>query len=192
MSVVGVTPPSHGKAGNPVGWSMTNYSAQRGGVVMMLLFWVLLLAGGTWLLDGGFEQVTTPNAHVMHATDDSGPIKLQRNRAGHFEAPGKINGESVTFLLDTGATYVAVSTELAARLGLEPGRRAFFHTANGRVEGNLTQLDDVSIGGIRASNVQGSISPGMQQDTVLLGMSFLNLLVIEIRGGEMLLSLADQ
>ncbi|WP_249975904.1 retropepsin-like aspartic protease family protein [Vreelandella olivaria] len=171
---------------------MATQTAQRGGIVLMLLFWVLLLGVGTWLVDGGFDNIMTPNAHVMHATPDSGPVTLQRNRSGHFEAPGQINGEPVTFLLDTGATYVAVPENMASRLGLEPGRSAWFNTANGRVEGNLTQLEEVMLGGIRVSNVQGSISPGMERDIVLLGMSFLNLLAIEIRGGEMVISLPDQ
>lgn len=168
---------------------MTSYTAQRGGIVMMLLFWVLLLGAGTWLVDGGFDNIVTSNSHVMNATPDDGPVTLKRNRSGHFEAPGQINGEPVTFLLDTGATYVAVPRNLAESLGLEPGRSAWFNTANGRVEGNLTTLDEVTLGGIRANNVQGSISPGMERDIVLLGMSFLNLLAIEIRDGEMVLNL---
>ena len=139
--------------------------AQRGGIVMMLLFWVLLMAVGTWWIHGG---------------------------AGHFEAPGRINGEPVNFLLDTGATYVAISAALADELGLAPGRSAWFNTANGRVEGTLTELDEVSLGGLKVQNVQGSISPGMERDTVLLGMSFLNLLSIEIQAGEMVLSLPEQ
>ncbi|BCB59800.1 MULTISPECIES: TIGR02281 family clan AA aspartic protease [Halomonadaceae] len=165
--------------------------AQRGGIVMMLLFWVLLMAVGTWWIQGGLEQMWQPNVHLMNTAPDNAPVTLKRNRAGHFEAPGRINGEPVTFLLDTGATYVAVPSELAERLRLEPGRRAWFNTANGRVEGNLTQLEEVALGGIRMSNVQGSISPGMERDTVLLGMSFLNQLAIEIRGGEMVLRLPE-
>ncbi|WP_404473104.1 TIGR02281 family clan AA aspartic protease [Vreelandella venusta] len=168
---------------------MAPYTAQRGGIVMMLLFWVLLIGAGTWLVDGGFDNIMTPNAHIMNTALDDGPVVLKRSRSGHFEAPGQINGEPVTFLLDTGATYVAVPRDLAASLSLEPGRSAWFNTANGRVEGSLTMLEEVTLGGIRASNVQGSISPGMERDTVLLGMSFLNLLDIEIRGGEMVLRL---
>ena len=168
---------------------MKTLAMQRGGIVTMLLFWVLLLAAGTWLLDGGFAKVMTSNAHVMYTSADDGPVSLTRNRAGHFEAPGEINGKPVTFLLDTGATYVAVPRNLASELGLEPGRSAWFNTANGRAEGALTKLDEVVLGNIRMKGVQGSISPGMENDTVLLGMSFLNLLVIEIRAGEMVLSL---
>lgn len=170
---------------------MVTHRPQRGGIVMMLLFWVLLMAVGTWWIQGGLEQMWQPNVHLMNTAPDNASVTLKRNRAGHFKAPGRINGEPVTFLLDTGATYVAVPAELAKRLGLAPGRRAWFNTANGRVEGNLTQLDEVALGGIRMRNVQGSISPGMERDTVLLGMSFLNQLAIEIRGGEMVLKLPE-
>lgn len=167
---------------------MSSHKAQRGGIVLMVLFWVALIGAGTWLIDGGFSHLMTPNSHVMSATPGA-PVVLKRNRAGHFEAPGEINGVPVTFLLDTGATYVAVPHNLANSLGLEPGRSAWFNTANGRVQGSLTQLEEVALGGIRVKNVQGSISPGMERDIVLLGMSFLNLLAIEMREGEMVLRL---
>lgn len=170
---------------------MARHRPQQGGIVMMLLFWVLLMAVGTWWIQGGLEDMLHPNVNIMNTSPGNGPVTLKRNRAGHFEAPGQINGEPVTFLLDTGATYVAVPSELAKMLSLAPGRRAWFNTANGRVEGNLTQLDEVVLGGIQMNNVQGSISPGMERDTVLLGMSFLNQLAIEIRGGEMVLRLPE-
>lgn len=165
---------------------------QRGGIVMMLLFWVLLMAVGTWWIHGGLEDMMRPNAHIVSTLPAGEPVTLKRNRAGHFEAPGRINGEPVTFLLDTGATYVSLSADLATELGLESGRSAWFNTANGRVQGWLTELAEVSLGGLKVQNVQGSISPGMERDTVLLGMSFLNLLSIEIQAGEMVLSLPEQ
>lgn len=171
---------------------MASQTAQRGGIVMMLLFWVLLMAVGTWWIHGGLEEMRRPNANIVHTLPAGEPVTLKRNRAGHFEAPGNINGTPVTFLLDTGATYVAIPSEIANELGLEPGRSAWFNTANGRVEGTLTELDEVSLGGLKVQNVQGSISPGMERDTVLLGMSFLNLLSIEIQSGEMVLSLPEQ
>jgi aspartyl protease family protein len=171
---------------------MATHTAQRGGIVMMLLFWVLLMAIGTWWIHGGLEDMMRPNANIVHTLPAGEPVTLKRNRAGHFESPGRINGVSVTFLLDTGATYVAIPADLANELGLEHGRSAWFNTANGRVEGTLTELEEVSLGGLKVQNVQGSISPGMESDTVLLGMSFLNLLSIEMLAGEMVLSLPEQ
>ncbi|MFB9865985.1 retropepsin-like aspartic protease family protein [Vreelandella sulfidaeris] len=171
---------------------MAAHTTQRGGIIMMLLFWVLLIAVGTWWIHGGLERMMNPNANIVHTLPAGEPVTLKRNRAGHFEAPGRINGTPVTFLLDTGATYVAVPSDLAHDLNLEPGRSAWFNTANGRVEGALTTLEEVSLGGLTVQNVQGSISPGMERDTVLLGMSFLNLFSIEIKAGEMVMSLPEQ
>lgn len=166
-------------------------AGNRSGIVMMLLFWVLLMAVGTWWLQGGLESLNNPNAHIVETAESRMPLTLKRDRAGHFKAPGEINGVPVTFLLDTGATYVAVPAGLADSIGLERGRRVWFNTANGRVQGALTALDDVRLGGIHMRDVRGSISPNMEDDTVLLGMSFLSHLAIEIRQGRMVLTLPD-
>lgn len=161
---------------------------RRTGLGMLLLFWLLLLAMGSWWFHGVLEERRNPNAGLVHLTEGDEPVTLTRNASGHFVATGRINGEPVEFLLDTGATYIAVSGEMAEHLGLQAGRRATFHTANGRVEGHLTQLDRVSLGGLTAHQVGGSINPGMEGDTALLGMSFLNRFDIAIRGDQLVLS----
>lgn len=161
-------------------------------LMMMLLFWVLLMAVGTWWVHGGWQAMLHPNTHILETAEPGKPLTLKRNRAGHYEAPGFINGQPVTFLLDTGATYVAVPANLADELGLEPGRSTWFNTANGRVEGALTHLDEVRLGAIHMADVQGSISPESEQDIVLLGMSFLGLLNIQMQEGEMRIRLPEE
>ncbi|MBB3184891.1 aspartyl protease family protein [Halomonas fontilapidosi] len=163
-------------------------ATRRAGLGMMLLFWVLFLGGGAWYFHDYLEAQRNPNAHLADVSIGEGePLVLERNRAGHFVATGRINGEPVEFLLDTGATYVAVPAELAERLGLESTGSAWFNTANGRVRGELTVLDKVSLGGFTAREVRGSISPGLAGDAALLGMSFLGRFDIEIRDGRMVL-----
>lgn len=165
---------------------------RRIGLGMMLLFWMLVIAGGSWWFHGMLEERRNPNAGLVHMVEGDDPVTLTRNASGHFVATGRINGEPVEFLLDTGATYIAVSNELAERLELQRGRSATFQTANGRVEGFITELDRVSLGGLTARAVRGSINPGMGGDTALMGMSFLNRFDIEIRGNEMVLSLPER
>jgi len=162
-------------------------AVRRTGLGMMLLFWMLFIGAGTWWFHGFLEEQRNPNAHLVNAVEGESSVVLERNRAGHFLATGRINGEPVEFLLDTGATYVAVSSGLAERLGLEATGSAWFNTANGRVRGELTTLDEVSLGGFAAREVRGSISPGMEGDVALLGMSFLNRFDIEIRDARMVL-----
>ncbi|MGM0537177.1 MAG: retropepsin-like aspartic protease family protein [Pseudomonadota bacterium] len=166
---------------------------RRAGLGMMLLFWMLFLGGGAWWFHGYLETQRNPNAHLADvAVGEGEPVVLERNRAGHFVATGRINDQPVEFLLDTGATYVAVPGEMAERLGLESTGSAWFNTANGRVRGGLTLLDEVSLGGFSVREVRGSISPGLTGDAALLGMSFLGRFDIEIRDSRMVLRPAER
>ncbi|TVQ72528.1 MAG: TIGR02281 family clan AA aspartic protease [Chromatiaceae bacterium] len=161
---------------------------RRAGLIMLTLFWVLALGTGTWVYQGVLDGQRNPNTHLVHSLGDGdGSITLERNRAGHFVATGRINGEPVDFLLDTGATYVAVPAHLAERLGLPREHRATFNTANGRVQGHLTTLDDVRLGDLSARGVRGAITPGLEGDFALLGMSYLGRFDIQIRGSTMVL-----
>ncbi|MBB3192376.1 retropepsin-like aspartic protease family protein [Halomonas cerina] len=166
-------------------------AVRRTGLGMMLLFWGLFIGLGTWWFQGFLAQRWNPNAHLVEAVAGE-EIVLARNAAGHFVATGRLNGVPVTFLLDTGATYVAVSAPLATRLGLEPEASAWFRTANGRTRGYLTTLDEVSLGGVTARQVRGSISPGLEGEVALLGMSFLERFDIEIRDARLVLRPAEQ
>ena len=167
-------------------------AVRRTGLGMMLLFWLLFIAAGSWWFHGFLEDQRNPNAHLVNAVAGQGEsIVLERSRSGHFMATGRINGEPVEFLLDTGATYVAVPSALAERLGLERTGSAWFNTANGRVRGDLTRLDEVSLGGFAAADVRGSISPGLEGNVALMGMSFLNRFDIEIRDARMVLRPAE-
>lgn len=130
---------------------------------------VLVMGFNTWL-----DHQYNPNRNLATvATDTGGEVVLQRNRAGHYVAPGLINGQPVQFLIDTGATRISVPLELAKRLGLHRGYATQVTTANGIATVYDTQLDEVSLGSIRIRNVPGNINPGMPSDMVLLGMSFM-------------------
>ncbi|MBR9772298.1 MULTISPECIES: retropepsin-like aspartic protease [Halomonas] len=161
---------------------MTQRQGTRGpGLAMMLLFWVLFMGLGGWWATSWLEQRLNPNANLNQVAEGE-PLRLKRGPGGHFVAPGSINGTPVTFLVDTGATRVALPGDLAARLSLPDLGSAWFHTANGRAQGTLTRLDSVTLGGLSATRVDGSISPGMEGETALLGMSFLGRFDIAIRG----------
>ena len=114
-------------------------------------------------------------------------VALKRNRLGHYVTAGTINGEPVVFLLDTGATGVAVPAELANRLRLRRGRAMVTNTANGPSRSYQTRLNEVGIGDIRLNNVQATIAPGLQMREVLLGMSFLKYIEFTQRGDTLTL-----
>lgn len=153
---------------------------------MMLAFWALFFGLGMWWLGDVFEERENPNAHLLDAPPGTS-VTLERNATGHYVASGRINGEPVVMLLDTGATSVAVPEKLARRLDLPHQGEVWFTTANGRVRGQLTMFDEISLGGVTAHQVRGSISSGLSDGMVLLGMSFLGRFDIEIRGKQMVL-----
>jgi len=112
---------------------------------------------------------------------------LQRNRMGHYVARGSINGEPVTFLLDTGATSVALPMKLARRLELPMRLGGMSKTANGLAQTWSTRLDSVSLGGLAARNVRAVVLPNMPGDEVLLGMNYLKRYEMIQRGNRLTL-----
>ena len=148
---------------------------ERLGRGMVYGAWLLLILLLTLLFSRWLDHQRNPNRQlqVRLAGNGESSVVLQRNRAGHYVASGQINGEPVVFLLDTGATHVALSDRLAQRLGLQRGAVVTSHTANGPVKSWLTRLDQVSLGPLVVNDVRASILPSMTGREVLLGMSFL-------------------
>lgn len=154
---------------------------RRTGLTFLTLFW--LLAGG--LVWWGFTHYLNPNARLAETAVMGGEIVLKRGPDGHYRAPGRINGQPVDFLVDTGATVVALPGALADRLGLTRGATVRVHTANGDAIAYATRLHQISLGGAAAERVTAHIVPGMQGDETLLGMSFLSRFDIAMSGDEM-------
>ena len=101
-------------------------------------------------------------------------IVLTAGSGGHFTTAGQINGKAVTFLVDTGATAIAMGQSDADRLGVNyrDAPRGFAGTANGRVPISLVTLSSVRVGEVEIANVQAVVMP-MSMEHVLLGNSFL-------------------
>ena len=110
---------------------------------------------------------------------------MRSARYGHYIASGSINDKAVTFMVDTGASFVSVPEAVANRLGLVKGPRLLTHTAAGSVTVYGTTLDRVSVGDITVYDVQATIHPHNDSDELLLGMSFLRGLEMLHREGEL-------
>ncbi len=159
---------------------------RRSGTVMLFITWMLILGGLYWYFNGWEEHQVNPNpARVLNV--QQGELTLARNRAGHYVAEGEINGRRVTFLLDTGATWVALPMSLARKLGLQRGAAITLQTANGPAVGYQTRLDSVQLGPIDLSDVSALVADGMDDGTVLLGMSFLKRVEFTQRGDQLIL-----
>ena len=123
----------------------------------------MLRVGSTPALLGG----TTPAAAARE-------VVLTAGQGGHFTAVGAINGKAVNFLVDTGATLVALGRDDAERLGidLKTARQGFSQTANGAVPIQIVVLNTVRLGELELANVGAAVMP-MPMPMVLLGNSFL-------------------
>ena len=159
----------------------------------IVIIWIVLLFITTVIFNGVLDDIRNPNQQLTVSINSDGKkeIVLKQNRYGHYVATGKINGQAVNFLLDTGATLVAVPEHIATQLNLKKGYGFRSETANGMSQSYATLLDSVSLGGIVMTNVQGSINTGMKFDEVLLGMSFLKHLNMTQQGKILILSLPE-
>src|SRR5690554_589206 len=103
--------------------------------------WLAALGLLYYFFDGALSKQANPNQQVAsHRQGSQAVVVLQQNRAGHYLANGEINQRPVTFLLDTGATQVAIPGSMAASLGLSRGRQIQVSTANGVAVAYQTQL----------------------------------------------------
>jgi len=102
-------------------------------------------------------------------------IVLSASSGGHFVTQGSINGRNTGFVVDTGATSVAMGADEAKRLGIkyENGERSYSSTANGNVITYRVSLTSVRIQDVEVNNVEAAVLPG-SMPFILLGNSFLN------------------
>lgn len=156
-----------------------------GNTRMIAVGWVLLLGAMFWFFLDWSEREAHPNRNLKAGA--SAEIVLARSRDGHYYADGEINGRAVRFLLDTGATQIALSRTLANELGLKLGPSITLQTAAGPATGYPTRLASVRMGGMELSDLGAVVSEGMSKDSVLLGMNFLRRLEIIQRGDQLTL-----
>lgn len=111
-------------------------------------------------------------------------IKLTADGGGHFQTGGSVNGRPINFLVDTGATTVAISMRSAQAMGIDLRKATMgaSTTAAGVVRTYRVTFDNVKIGDISLNFVEGSVLEGMPDDFALLGNSFLSRLEMRREG----------
>jgi aspartyl protease family protein len=123
------------------------------------------------------------------AASDRQSVTLYADSRGHFITDGSVNGIPVRFMVDTGATVIALPASDARRLGMDylKGARGMVQTANGPAPAYRVQLDVVKLGGVQLNNVEAIvIEQGL--NVALLGMSFLNRVEMRREGELMMLN----
>ena len=123
-------------------------------------------------------------------TPEVNEVQVWRDTAGMYTTVGSINGLPVTFLVDTGATTVAMNANQARRLGIDYrviGRQSGVTTASGVAHAWAVTLDMVKVGDLELHNVDAVVLEGAHPATTLLGMSYLGRLEINNDGRLMTL-----
>ncbi len=114
-------------------------------------------------------------------------FRMHQKSDGHYRPIGSINGYTVKFMVDTGATTIAMNSFQAKRLGLKykKGTPVQVGTANGVAFGYKLKLNTVKLGHITVRNVESIVLEGSSPSEVLLGMSFLNEVEVTQKGKVM-------
>ena len=128
---------------------------------------------------GGKAQVLRMGGGAVVGVDTSGGsgtrIVLNLGPGGHYLGEGAINGQPMRFMVDTGATLVAMSSDVAAELGIDvsKGSAVRMGSANGSMTARRVTLASITVGDVTVHNVDAAISP-QPMPFVLLGNSFLS------------------
>jgi len=167
-----------------------------------ILILAAVMAGlGTFMAQVADKMTPTPAlAHVASSTaapvdtvgqSDGRSLSIPRDRRGHFLTEGRIDGQRIGFMVDTGASVIALNETSAARFGLRPSRgdyNAAVATANGTIRAARTRLAMVDIGGLVVRDVEAMVLPDEALSENLLGLSFLSKLKrFEYANGKMVL-----
>ena len=172
-----------------------NHGAPRSVSVGSVVDGVRVLAveahGATLEFDGRRHRLVVGDqaVSVVSASGGAAPsMVIQEDSRGHFNVSGAVNGVEVRFLVDTGASAVALGRSDALRAGIEytKGEPLTLQTANGHVRGWMVPLDKVRVGSLTLRNVPGVVLE-WDMPYVLLGMTFLNRMHMRREGSALYL-----
>jgi len=166
-----------------------------------MIFAAFMIGLGTIMAQMADKMTATPalantaprKAAPVEAVAPSGPrsISIPRDARGHFQTEGRIDGQRIGFMVDTGASVIALNETSAARFGLRPSPsdyNATVTTANGTIMAARTRLAMVDIGGLVVRDVDAMVLPDQALSENLLGLSFLSKLKrFEYANGKMVL-----
>ena len=174
----------------------------KSGVMRNIMIFAAIMVGlGTFMaqmadkITPATASATTPSRAAVEpatvALAGRRSLSIPRDARGHFATEGRIDGQRIAFMVDTGASVIALNESSAARFGLRPARgdyRATVTTANGTVKAAPTHLAMVDVGGLIVRDVDAMVLPDEALSENLLGLSFLSKLKrFEYANGKMVL-----
>lgn len=156
------------------GFLLVEMRARPGKTLRQAAAWGLIFLGAIALagLWGDIRNTLAPQARML----DGGRIEVPMGNDGHFHLTAQVNGTPVSFIIDTGASSIALGPADAARVGIDPDRLAYAgqaRTANGTVGTAAVTLDSVTLGEIHDTGVPAMVLQS-DLDQSLMGMSYLS------------------
>ena len=152
------------------------------GHVVAAIVWIAVIVGGYFLID----HFSAPEPVVRSTESGRYQIVVPVARDGHYYLEGAVNGQPVTFLVDTGASYVSVGSDIARLANLPHGVTGFFNTANGSVEGRIVRTQSVRADIFQISDITVAVMPG-RSEYGLLGQNFLRHFSVSQSDGKLVL-----
>lgn len=140
----------------------------------------------------GTEYALALQKHIATQFEQAGAaeVRVSSGRGGHYETTGYINGKQVSFMVDTGATTIAMNSHHAEQLGLNylVGEQTHVNTASGTALAYRIWLDKVAIGLLEVKHVEAMVIAGSAPHTILLGNSYLSLVDMRTENGVLVLT----
>lgn len=165
----------------------------------IMIFAAIMIGLGTFMAQmadrmSSASATSAPRATIAVATTAPAggrSLSISRDGRGHFQTEGRIEGQRVGFMIDTGASVVALNETSAARFGLRPSRseyNATVATANGTIKAARARIAMLEVGGLVVRDVDAMVLPDEALSENLLGLSFLSRLKrFEYANGQMVL-----
>jgi len=164
------------------------HNTKKLGMMFTLSGWIIGFLLIALVFSKILDHQANPNQSVATSISaQSSEIVLQRNRYGHYVFDGEINGKTVTFLVDTGATTTSIPLNLQKYLRLKAGPAFKVSTANGIATAYMTRLDELKMGEILLTDIRASLNPGLPGDEILLGMDVLKRMELVQRGDTLII-----
>lgn len=165
----------------------------------LMIIAALLVGAGTYMAQmadkmqpaSANASPRTPATETAAQIPSGRSLSIPRDPRGHFQTEGRIDGQRLNFMVDTGASLVALNEKSAARFGFRPSRgdyNATVSTANGSVKAARTRIAMLDLGGLIVRDVDALVLPDEALSENLLGLSFLSRLKrFEYANGKLVL-----
>ncbi|WP_170409532.1 retropepsin-like aspartic protease family protein [Ruegeria arenilitoris] len=173
-----------------VAWFVSQNRQSLNKTMQQAMAWVFIFVG-TIAVVGLWEDIRSTVGPAPQMTVTGETIAVPRARDGHYYLPVVVNGEPLTFLVDTGASQIVLSDQDARRIGIDPDQLNYLgraSTANGEVRTAPVRLDSLELGPITDHNVSAWVNEGDLRQS-LLGMDYLHRFSnIQFADGRLILS----